>query len=149
MICQNIGFVGQNPQVFGDLFEQFLVLVDQLLLFEIDQLAERHAQDRIGLHGGQRVSVGLAPFLLEQCESRRRPVLAASSRRAFDSHQTDFGLRLSSRGTNDANDLVDIGQGQQQAFDRVLSLATAGEQEFRPTANDDERGAAGTPPAAP
>jgi hypothetical protein len=45
--------------------QQLRVLVAELLLLEVDQLAERHPQDGVGLHRGERVLFGNAPFGLE------------------------------------------------------------------------------------
>ncbi len=43
--------VGQDAEILDDLLEQLAVLVRQSLLFQIDQLAQGHAQDRVGLDG--------------------------------------------------------------------------------------------------
>ena len=140
---QNILLVGQNPQVFGDLFQQLPVFAAQLFLFEVDQLAERHAQDGIGLHGGQRVVRPPRPVPPGTVESRLRPAPAASSP---PGHSTPIRPTLASacvlRGADDANDLVDIGQGQQQAFDRVLALPRARQQELASGGGSPSRGAA-------
>ncbi len=40
----------------------------------------------------------------------------------------------------DADHLVDVGVGQQQAFDRVLPLPGLGQQELRAAADDRSRG---------
>ena len=48
---QDVLVVGEDPQVLGDLVEQLVILVAELFLFQVDQLAERHAQDRVGLDG--------------------------------------------------------------------------------------------------
>ena len=48
---QDVRLVGQDAQVLGDLVEQLVVLVAELFLLQVDQLAERHPHDRVGLHG--------------------------------------------------------------------------------------------------
>ena len=49
--------------------EQLRVLVAELFLLEVDQLAERHLQDRVGLHGRERVVLGHAALVLELREA--------------------------------------------------------------------------------
>ena len=63
------GFVGQDAEVLVDLLEQLRVLVDELFLLEIDELAERHLQDRVGLHGRERIFLGDAALLLILAEA--------------------------------------------------------------------------------
>ena len=55
---------------------------------------------------------------------------------AFDAHQPRLGLGLRGRGANHADHFVDIGVGQQQAFDGVLALPRLGQQELRAAADD-------------
>ena len=38
--------------------------------------------------------------------------------------------------SNDLNNLIDVGQGEQQTFDRVLAFASSGQQELRATTDD-------------
>ena len=61
--------VGQDPQILGDFVEQIAIFAGQLLLLEIDQLAERHAEDGVGLHGGERVALGVAALGDERLEA--------------------------------------------------------------------------------
>ncbi len=55
----------------------------------------------------------------------------------LDEHQLPFGLFLVGRRADCADHLVDIGQGQQQALDRVLSLPGLRQKEERAAADDD------------
>ena len=47
----------------------FGVLVGELFLLEVDQLAERHPEDRVGLDGRERVLLGDAALFLELGEA--------------------------------------------------------------------------------
>ena len=48
---------------------RFVMLAAELFLLQIDQLAERHPQNGVGLHGGERVGLAHAALLLEHCEA--------------------------------------------------------------------------------
>ena len=133
---QDVLLVGQDAQILGDFLEQLCVLAAEFFLLQVDQLAERHSQNGVGLHGGERVGSAHAAFLLEHGEAGVAQGSLHHGRRGFDAHQAGLGLGLRRRGANDANDLVDIGVGQQQAFDRVLALPGLGQQELRAAAND-------------
>ncbi len=63
------GVVAEDAEVFFDLFEQFGVLVDELFLLEIDELAERHLEDRFGLDWRERIFLGDATFWLVLLEA--------------------------------------------------------------------------------
>ncbi len=54
----------------------------------------------------------------------------------FHAHQALFGFRLGAAGANNLDDLIDVGQREQQSFDGVLPLAGTTEQELRPTTNN-------------
>ena len=69
--------------------------------------------------------------------SPKRPLHHGGGR--FDAHQPGFGLGLRGRRADDADHFVDIGVGQQQAFDGVLALPGLGQQELRAAADDRQR----------
>ena len=54
----------------------------------------------------------------------------------LDLHEPLFGLGLRLRRADHADHFVDVGVREQQALDRVLALAGAGEQELRAAADD-------------
>ena len=118
------------------------MLAAELFLLEIDQLAERHLQDRVGLHGGERVGLAHAALVAGTRRSRRRPGRAASARPAL---RSPISRALASacvgRRADDADDFVDVGVRQQQAFDRVLALPGLGQQELRAAADHGQRDA--------
>lgn len=118
----NVLIVGQNARVLGDFVEQLLMLRAELLLFEVHQLTERHPQNGVGLHGGQRVRIAHASLGCEDLESLVAQGAWHEHRGSLDAHQPGFRLGLRGTGANDANHLVDVRMRQQQAFDRVLSL---------------------------
>ncbi len=130
---QDVPLVRQNAEIFRDLFEQFRVLFRQPLLLEVDQLPQRHPQDGVGLNRGQRIRFGFAPFLLKNFKSQIAQCPLHHRGGALHSHQADLGICLCGRIANNANDLVDIGQRQQQAFDGMLAAASLGQQKLRPT----------------
>ena len=101
--------IRQDAKVLADFFQQAAVLLGQTLLFQVDQLAEGHAQDRIGLDRGQRVRIRFAAFFLEQLEARvaQRPLHHGS--RAGNPHQADLGVGLRRRVADDSDNLVDVG----------------------------------------
>ena len=123
-------------RVLGDLVEQLAVLAGQLFLLQVDQLAQRHPQDRVGLHRRERVGLAHAALALKDGEAvvaQARCIIAAGASMPI---KPGLGLGLRLRRADDANDLVDVGQRQQQTFDRVLALPGLGEQELRAAAND-------------
>ena len=81
--------------------EQLGMFAAELFLLQVDELAERHPQDRVGLHGGQAIDVGHAALVLEHrvkpSSPRARSIMLAGH---CDAHQADLGLglRLASRG---------------------------------------------------
>ena len=111
------------------------MLVGELLLLEVDQLAERHPQDGVGLDGRERVLLGDAALLLELGEAlvAQRPLQHRGGR--LDRHQPLLGLGLRRRRADDADHFVDVGVRQQQALDRVLAPPGPGQQELRPAAD--------------
>jgi len=104
--------------------------VSEPLLFEVDQLAQRHSQDRVGLDGGQRIAVSGAALLLEHLKAFVAQGPRHHRRGTLDAHDPHLGLGLRLRMADDADDLVDVGQRQQQAFDRVLALPRFGQLEL-------------------
>ena len=55
---QNVLPVGEDAAVLGDFLQQLAMLAGELFLLQIDQLAEGHAQDGVGLDGRERVELG-------------------------------------------------------------------------------------------
>ena len=107
--------------------EQLRVLVDELFLLEVDQLAERHLQDRFGLHGRERVVLGDAAFVLELARSRRRPAPAAAcAAGVLICISRFFGLGLRLRRADDADHFVDVGVREQQALRPCACAAAPG-----------------------
>ena len=127
--------VGEDPPILADVRQQVAVLVAELLLFEIDQLAQGHAEDGVGLDRSERIIFGRSALLLKD----REPALAEGAsehrRRALDLHQAILGLGLRLRRPDHPDDFVDIRVGQEQAFDGVLPLPGLGQQELRPAAD--------------
>ena len=126
-------------EVLVDLLEQLGVLVDELFLLEIDELAERHLQDRVGLHGRERILVGDAALLLVLAEADVAERALQHGGGRLDRDEPLFGLGLRLRGADHADHFVDVGVREQQALHRVLAAAGAGQQELRPPANDVKR----------
>ena len=56
--------------------------------------------------------------------------------RRLNLHQAGLGFLLIGRRTNRANHLVNVGQREQQAFDRMLTLPSLAEQMLSAAAND-------------
>ena len=112
------------------------MLLAQSFLFKVDQLAQRHFQDRVGLHAGKVVIGGLAPFVLEDVETFFAQRTLHHGCGALDAHQADLGFGLSLTRTDDANDFIDVGQRQQQTFDGVLLLSGSSQQKLSPAADD-------------
>ena len=54
MMSRMFLLVGEDAVVLGDLVQQLAVLAGELLLLQVDQLAEGHAEDGVGLHRGER-----------------------------------------------------------------------------------------------
>ena len=129
------GLVGQDAEVLADLLEQLRVLVDELFLLEVDELAERHLQDRVGLHGRERILLGHAALLLilGEADVAQRPLQHGGRR--LDRHERFFRLGLRLRGADDADHFVDVGVREQQALHGVLPPPRAGQQELRPPAD--------------
>ena len=129
--------------------EQLGVLVDELFLLEIDELAERHLQDRVGLHGRERIFLGDAALLLElgEADVAERPLQQGGRR--LDLHQPLFGLGLRLRGADHADHFVDVGVGEQQALHGVLALAARGTAGTASAGGSRSRDAARTPAASP
>ena len=126
------------------------MLVAQPLLFQVDQLAQRHLQDRVGLDGGQRV--GRRPRRVP-AGTAAKPVSPSARAIMAAGHWMPIRPILASAWVAEwrmiADDLVDVGQGQQQAFDGVLAAAGLGQQELRAAADHRSRGGGGTPAAVP
>ena len=135
---QDVLFVGENPLVLGDLVEQLVILAGQLFLLQVDQLAQRHPQDGVGLHRRERVGVAHAALALENGKACRRPAPAASAPPALRRPSSGLWLRAAScdeRMTRMISSM--LAMRQQQAFDRVLALPRLGQQELRAAANHD------------
>ena len=64
--------------VLGDLLQQLAVLVGELLLLQVDQLPEGHAEDGVGLDGRERVALLGAALRLRRRRSPLRPAPAAA-----------------------------------------------------------------------
>ncbi len=129
-------------QIVADLDQQLRVLVGELLLLEIHQLAERHPQDRVGLHGRERIFFGHAAFRLElHVPFVARAPVASIGAGVLISISALFRLGLRLRRADHADHFVDVRMRQQQPCTVCLPLAGAGEQELRPPADDGRRGA--------
>ncbi len=72
------------------------MLVGQLLLFQVDQLAQTHFQDFVGLDARQRVGVGFATFQLELLEPFVAQCTLHHRCRTLDPHQSFFRFGLGS-----------------------------------------------------
>ena len=104
-------------------------------MFEIDQLSERHAQNRIRLNRRQRISFFHAARLREGLETVVPQATLQERGGTLDLHQATFGGRLIRRGADRANDFVDIGVRDQETFNQVLPTNRLIEQEIRTSAN--------------
>ncbi len=133
---EDVIFIGEDALEFRDIGQQRAMFVTQLFLFQVYQLAQGHAQNGVGLHAGQRVVFGRSAFFGEGGKAFGAEGLLQHGGRAGDLHQPRFGLRLIGRGTDHADDFVDIGVGQQQPFDGVLAGAGLGQQELGPPSDD-------------
>ncbi len=132
---QHVFPVGEEALILDDLFQQLAVLAGEFFLFEVDQLAQGHAEDAVGLHGREVVGFLAAAFRLEDGEALVAQGAAEDGRRRGDLHEPLFGLFLGLRCADDADHLVDVGVGQQEALDHVLPLPGAGEEELGAAAN--------------
>ena len=128
----------EDAEVLFDLLEQLRVLVDELFLLEIHELAERHLQNGFGLHGRERILFGNAALVWYWRKPTSPSARLSIGGRRFDRDQAFFGFDLRFRSADDADHFVDIGVREQQALHRVLAAAGAEQQELRPPANDDE-----------
>ena len=133
---QNVLFVRQNAAELRNVGEERVVLVGQFLLFEVDQLTERHAKNRVRLHRRERVAFLDAARRLERLEAFVAERSIQERGRALDLHQALFRLELRRRRANDANHFVDVGVRDQQTLDGVLTLNRFVQKELRSTAND-------------
>ena len=113
------------------------MLLGELLLLQVDQLPEGHAEDGVGLDGRERVALLGAPLRLEDGEPGFAQRLPQQGRRALDQHQPLLGLGLGVGGADGADHLVDVGVGQQQPFHRVFPLPGLGQQVLRAAADHD------------
>ena len=129
--------VGEDIAVLADLAEQIAVFAGQLLLFQIDQLAQRHAEDGVGLDGRERVE-----FLLRRVRFPEHGEAFFAQRPAacrppgvWISIEPPLGLVLVGRGADHADHFVDVGVRQQQPFHRVLAMPGLGQQKLRAAAD--------------
>ena len=112
-----------------------LVLAAELFLLEIDQLAEGHLQDGVGLHGGERVAFAVAPLGGEDGKARVAQGAAHEGR----GHSMPIKRALASacvadvRMTRITSSMLACASSK--PFDRVLALPRLGQQELRTTAN--------------
>ena len=112
------------------------MLVAQLFLLQVDQLAEGHSQDGVGLDRREGIFFADAAFLLEDHKTLVAQGTLHHRAGAADFHQPQLGLGLSLRRADDADHLVDVGMSQKQAFEGVLALAGLGQKELRSPADD-------------
>ena len=94
---QDVLPVGEDAAVLGDLLQQLAMLAGQLLLLQVDQLAERHSQDGVGLDGRERVELACAAFFDEHGETLVAQRPAQQGRRAFGSASAALWPRPGSR----------------------------------------------------
>ena len=111
------------------------MLVRESLLFEARQLAQRHPEDRIGLHARQRVNIARTSLQLKIGKTSIAQRSLHHRGRTFNTHQLDFRFSLSAALSNEHDDLVDVCQGQQQPFDNVLALSRRSQQELGSASN--------------
>ena len=132
---QDVLLVGEDPVVLDDLLQEFGMFAAELLLFEVDQLAQGHLQDRVGLDRCERIVLADPAFLLQQGESLVAQGAPQHGGRGLDLHQPLLRLGLRLRRTDHADHLVDIRMGQKQTLDRVFPLSGFGQKELRATAD--------------
>ena len=135
----DVGLTGENPPKLPDLREQFAVLTRELLLLEVHELPKREPEDRVGLHRREAVCLGRPALLREDREAfgAERPLEQRCRR--LDLAQPLLGLGLRLRTADDPDHLVDVGERDEQALERVLAAAGLREQMLRAAA--DHRGA--------
>jgi len=129
--------LGQDVEQVGDVRHDFLVLVDDLVLLQARQALQTHLQDLLRLVVRQLVqAVGLHAVVLRQVfrtvgvhAARRRAVARAGQHFAHDGripwtgHQLDLGDRRRRRCLDDGDEVIDVGQGDCQAFEHVAPFA--------------------------
>ena len=105
-------------------------------MLEIDQLSERHAKDGIGLHSAQVIRIGDSPFFLIPLKAIIPQRSGKHGSGAGHTHQAGLRLGLRGRSANDTNDFVNVGQRQQQAFNRMFSPPGLGQQKLSTPPDD-------------
>ena len=132
---QNILLVRKNTAKLVNVGQKRPVFVRQFFLFEIDQLTERHFENRVGLNGGQRIFLGDPAIFDEHGKTFRTERPFEQRRRRFDLNQPFLRLGLRFARANDADHLVDIGVGDEEPLNRMLTANRFVQEEHRPTAN--------------
>ena len=92
MIFRMLASSDRISQILAHLLEQLGMLVAQLLLLQIDELTERHPQDRVGLHGGEAIFIGHAALVLKDAKTFGAQGPLHHRGRSGDAHQADLGL---------------------------------------------------------
>ena len=92
---QDVLFIAEDSQILFDFIQQTLMLIAEFLLFQVDQLAQCHFQNGIGLNRGQMVDIRIASFFFEDGKTFVPQSPFQHRSRALDPHQANFRFGLS------------------------------------------------------
>ena len=134
---QNVGVVGKNRQVRMNVRHEAAEFLNELFLFQVDQLPQGHVENGVRLNRGERVfvfnavifGVFLEPVFAQGAFNQRARTLNFR-------HQARFGFLLSGAGADDLDNLVDIGVSEHKPFDDVFARPRFFQQEDRSAANN-------------
>ena len=89
---EDVPLVRKNAEIFPDVGQQPAVLFGQLLLLQVDQLAERHAENGVGLDGGEGIVFAASALRGEDFEA----LLAQGPLHQADGHWISISRSLAS-----------------------------------------------------
>ena len=137
--------LGQNVQQVFNLGHHLFVLCNDLVLFQPGQALQTHLQNFLGLRVGQAVQA--VTTHAEHFFQTIRTVVVGVNRSAVGTgagqhlahqlavprlvHQLHLGHRWRRGVANDGDEVVDVGQGNRQAFQHMAALARLAQVEHR------------------
>ena len=126
----------------GDARQQLLVLGDDLVLLQPGEAVQAHVEDGLRLDLGEPVADGVQPELVGQRLRTRRDRAGACQQLGHDpgrpGARQQADARLGRRGgrLDQGDDLVDVGEGDREAFEDVGAVARLRQVENRAPGDD-------------